>query len=172
LRKNKTPSRREQLLARGSALADRLAQHRALLDAVDLGDAVAQVRSPGAEASDDEYEALLDTVEQLVDTLQPRTMRRRRDSTDTEDRGDATLQRMYELWCAGATKSDLERRFLNKPESHGKLFSSLVREHLGIETEKRSALTTERDELRREVTRLSALLRDHGIDPTTGRITR
>jgi hypothetical protein len=83
-----------------------------------------------------------------------------------------TLRRMYEMWCEGAKKSDLERRFLNKPESHGKLFTTLVREHLGIETEKRSTLTAERDELRREVARLKTLLRQHGIDPTTGRITQ
>jgi hypothetical protein len=83
----------------------------------------------------------------------------------------ATLRRMYELWCEGAKKSDLERRFLNKPESHGKLFTTLVREHLGIETEKRSTLTAERDELRREVARLKALLRRHGIDPASGTST-
>ena len=44
------------------------------------------------------------------------------------------LQEMYDLWRQGAKKSDLERRYLDKPESHGKLFSSLIREHLGIET--------------------------------------
>jgi hypothetical protein len=81
---------------------------------------------------------------------------------------EADLRHMYELWCQGAKKSDLERRFLNKPESHGKLFTNLVREHLGIETEKRSGLAAERDELRREVSRLKALLRQHGIDPSTG----
>ena len=79
------------------------------------------------------------------------------------------LQEMYDLWCQGAKKSDLERRYLDKPESHGKLFSSLVREHLGIETERKSHLTAERDELVREVARLKALLRQHNIDPTTGR---
>lgn len=79
------------------------------------------------------------------------------------------LQEMYEKWCAGAKKSELERTYLHKPESHGKLFTTLVREHLGIETERRSSLTAERDELRREVGRLTALLREHGIDPTIGR---
>ena len=78
------------------------------------------------------------------------------------------LQAMYDLWCQGAKKSDLERRYLDKPESHGKLFSSLVREHLGIETERKSHLTAERDELVREVARLKALLRQHGIDPASG----
>ena len=78
------------------------------------------------------------------------------------------LQEMYDLWRQGAKKSDLERRYLDKPESHGKLFSSLIREHLGIETERKSHLTAERDELVREVARLQALLRLHGIDPTSG----
>jgi hypothetical protein len=79
-----------------------------------------------------------------------------------------TLRHMYEQWCAGAKKSDLERRYLNKPESHGKLFTTLVREHLGVETERRSTVATERDELKAEVARLTALLRRHGIDPLTG----
>ena len=78
------------------------------------------------------------------------------------------LQEMYDLWCQGAKKSDLERRYLDKPESHGKLFTGLVREHLGIETERKSHLTAERDELVREVTRLKSLLRQHGIDPASG----
>lgn len=76
-----------------------------------------------------------------------------------------TLEHMYLLWADGAKKSDLERRFLNKPESHGKLFSALVREHLGIETEQRSTLAAERNALRAEVTRLRSLLHAHGIDP-------
>jgi hypothetical protein len=79
-----------------------------------------------------------------------------------------TLRRMYDEWCDGATKSALERRHLNKPESHGKLFTSLVRTHLGIETERRSSLTDERDDLRGEVARLRALLDRHGIDPDGG----
>jgi hypothetical protein len=43
-----------------------------------------------------------------------------------------------------------------------------VRQHLGIDTEQKSQLTAERDELLREVQRLKALLRDHNIDPSTG----
>ena len=74
------------------------------------------------------------------------------------------LQEMYDRWCQGAKKSDLERRYLDKPESHGKLLSRLVREHLGIETERKSNLTAERDAVAREVARLNALLRQHGID--------
>lgn len=77
------------------------------------------------------------------------------------------LQEMYDRWCEGAKKNDLERRYLHKPDSHGKLFSSLVRQHLGIETERKSQLTGERDELVREVARLKALLRQHGIDPAS-----
>lgn len=75
------------------------------------------------------------------------------------------LRSMYEEWRGGAKKSDLERRYLNRPQSHGKLFTSLVRQHLGIETEQRSSLTAERDELAAEVSRLRALLRHHNIDP-------
>lgn len=78
------------------------------------------------------------------------------------------LQEMYDLWCQGAKKSDLERRYLDKPESHGKLFTGLIREHLVIETERKSHLTAERDELVREVARLKALLRQHGIDLASG----
>lgn len=77
----------------------------------------------------------------------------------------ATMRVMYDEWRAGAKKSHLERKYLDKPESHGKLFSSLVREHLGIETEQRSHLTDERDHLAAEVQRLQRLLRSHGIDP-------
>lgn len=76
-----------------------------------------------------------------------------------------TLRHVYDLWRGGATKSELERPYLNKPESHGKLFSTPVREHLGVETERRSGLSAERDELKREVSRLRSLLRAHGIDP-------
>ncbi|MGD9794706.1 MAG: hypothetical protein AB7V43_14615 [Acidimicrobiia bacterium] len=78
------------------------------------------------------------------------------------------LRRMYREWLGGAKKSDLERRYLDKPESHGKLFTNLVREHLGIETERRSTMGTERDALAREVARLTELLRAHGINPNEG----
>lgn len=77
-----------------------------------------------------------------------------------------TLGQMYDEWCRGAKKSDLERRYLDKPESHGKLFTALIRQHLGVETERKSALNAERDDLRREVARLRALLTAHGIDPS------
>lgn len=81
----------------------------------------------------------------------------------------ATLREMYDQWQAGAKKSELERRYLGKPESHGKLFTTLVREHLGFETERKSGLAEERDGLRREVQRLRSLLHQHGIDPGPGR---
>ena len=68
------------------------------------------------------------------------------------------LRVMYARWQQGATKSGLEIEYLGKVESHGKLFSSLVRRHLGIETEKRSSSALEIDRLRR-------LLLANGIDP-------
>lgn len=67
--------------------------------------------------------------------------------------------------AVGQQGSDLERRYLNKPESHGKLFTLLVREHLGKETEQKSPLAAERGALSAEAARLKALLRHHGIDP-------
>lgn len=70
----------------------------------------------------------------------------------------ATLREMYERWKDGASKSSLEIKYLGKVESHGKLFSSLVRTHLGIETERRSKTVIENERLRR-------LLRKHRIDP-------
>jgi len=81
----------------------------------------------------------------------------------------STLREMYELWCEGAKKSELERRYLGRPQSHGKLFTALVREHLGVETEQRSQLKADRDGLSAEVARLKALLRENGIDPESGR---
>jgi len=70
----------------------------------------------------------------------------------------ATLREMYERWKDGASKSSLEIKYLGKVESHGKLFSSLVRTHLGIETERRSKTVIENERLRR-------LLRKHCINP-------
>lgn len=75
----------------------------------------------------------------------------------------------FDLWRAYSPQmGELERRYLNKPQSHGKLFTALVREHLGIETEQKSALKGERDALADEVARLKAMLRENGIDPMTG----
>lgn len=79
---------------------------------------------------------------------------------DLEDYGIdlETLREMHRRWQAGASKSSLEIEYLGKVGSHGKLFTSLVRRYLGIETEKRSATALEVDRLRR-------LLLAHGIDP-------
>ncbi len=77
-------------------------------------------------------------------------------------------QQMYALWFQVSKKSNLEWRYLEKSESHGKLVSGLVREYLDIETERKSYLTAECDEPVREVARLKALLRQHGIDPASG----
>ena len=79
-----------------------------------------------------------------------------------------TLRQMYDAWCAGAKKSQLERDYLSAPQAHGKLFSTLVREHLGIETERQSGQSQRIGELEGEVARLRRLLIQHGIDPTTG----
>lgn len=72
---------------------------------------------------------------------------------------------MYEEWFAGVKKSVLERRYLNKPESHGKLFTSLVYRHLGIDTEQRSSLSQRLRHSEEENRRLRALLHSHGINP-------
>src|SRR3990172_1245384 len=69
-----------------------------------------------------------------------------------------TLRKMYAEYEAGVSKSELEREYLHKPESHGKLFSNLVRRYLGIDTERRAAMA-------KEVTRLQALVRSLGADP-------
>ena len=60
---------------------------------------------------------------------------------------------------------DLERRFPDKPKSHGKLFTRRVRDHLGIETERRSSTSERVIELEREVGRLRRKLRIHGLNP-------
>lgn len=75
---------------------------------------------------------------------------------DLEDYGitEGTLRTMYEEWKAGAAKSDLERRFLGKGESHGKLFSSLVRRYLHIETEGTHPLVRENQRLTLEIEKL------------------
>ena len=79
---------------------------------------------------------------------------------DLEDYGIdlVALREMHRRWQAGASKSSLEIEYLDKVGSHGKLFTSLVRTHLGIETERRSKTVLENERLRR-------LLRKHGIDP-------
>lgn len=76
----------------------------------------------------------------------------------------ATLREMLDEWRGGAKKSELERRYLNRPESHGKLFTTLVRRHLGIETERRSPQSARIAQLESKVIRLRALLEAHGID--------
>lgn len=75
----------------------------------------------------------------------------------------ATVQEMYDKWTAGAKKSQLERKYLSKPESHGKLFTYLVREHLGIETERSSDQTQRLHRLEAENRALKELLKSHGI---------
>jgi len=78
-----------------------------------------------------------------------------------------TLRELYDLWCNGATKSSLERDYLRAPQSHGKLFSRLIREHLDIETEKRSSQSDRIAELEREVERLRTILQTHGLNASS-----
>ena len=68
----------------------------------------------------------------------------------------AAVQRMYDEWRAGASKSALERRYFDKGESHGKLFTALVKQELGVDTERSSWLGEEIHRLREENARLRA----------------
>ena len=76
----------------------------------------------------------------------------------------ATLQRMYDEWVGGVPKSALEEKYLGKTSSHGKVFSTLVRNELGIETEQPSSMGAENARLRAENSRLRSLLDAAGID--------
>jgi hypothetical protein len=66
------------------------------------------------------------------------------------------VQRMYDEWQAGASKSALERRYFDKGESHGKLFTALVKQELGVDTERASRLGDEIQLLREVNVRLRA----------------
>jgi hypothetical protein len=57
---------------------------------------------------------------------------------------------MYDEWAGGASKSALERKHLGKGESHGKLFTALVKQELGIDTEQASRQRQENQRLREE----------------------
>lgn len=71
----------------------------------------------------------------------------------------ATLEAMYAEWREGRrSKSAIERRYLGKATHHGKLFTKLVRDFLGEETQRPHPLHA-------EVQRLRRLLEAHGIDP-------
>jgi hypothetical protein len=67
-------------------------------------------------------------------------------------------QDRYRAWIGGMTKSDIEQRFLGTSRAHGKRFSTMVRKHLGINTEKQHPLIVENERLRE-------LLWSYGIDP-------
>lgn len=66
------------------------------------------------------------------------------------------VERMYEEWQAGASKNALERRYFDKGESHGKLFTALVKQELGVDTERASRLGEEIHRLREENARVRA----------------
>lgn len=82
------------------------------------------------------------------------------------------VRRMYDELQAGASKSALERRYFDKGESHGKLFTALVRQELGVDTERASRLGEEIRLLREENARLVAgneVLRRQVQGRTSGR---
>jgi hypothetical protein len=68
----------------------------------------------------------------------------------------AVVEKMYAEWQAGAAKSALERRYLDKGESHGKLFTALVKQELGVDTERASHPREEIHRLREEIKELRA----------------
>lgn len=74
--------------------------------------------------------------------------------TELDHRAIATA--MHDRWKAGEKKSALEREFWGDVKSHGQAFSAYVREHLGIETVRRSPMAARLSEA-------EALLRVHGI---------
>lgn len=77
---------------------------------------------------------------------------------------EETLAQMYAEWQAGVPKSRLEEKYLKKTESHGTLFSGLVRRYLGKETERAHPLSAEVARLREENERLRQLLKRHAIE--------
>ena len=79
---------------------------------------------------------------------------------DLSDYGidEGTLRQMLDEWRSGVKKTHLEEKYLHNTASHGKVFSSLVRRYLGVETERVHPLVE-------EVHRLRQLLLEHGIDP-------
>lgn len=70
---------------------------------------------------------------------------------------------MYAEPQSGVPKTHLELKYLGKTESHGKLFSSLVR-YLNQDTERTHPLAEEARRLKEENQRLRDLLQAHGIE--------
>ena len=79
--------------------------------------------------------------------------------------GRTTVEAMYAEYLAGAKKSALERKYLGTGDAHGKRFTKLVLDHLGVDTERTSHQTVRIAELEAEVSRLRGLLAAAGIDP-------
>jgi hypothetical protein len=78
---------------------------------------------------------------------------------------EAILREMYQTWLDGdLSKSALEQRYLGTSSHHGKLFTRLVRQHLGIETGKQHAMSRRNELLMREVGRLRRLVEQLGGD--------
>ncbi len=75
-----------------------------------------------------------------------------------------TLKKMYEEWVGRRTsKSAIERRYLGTGRQHGKLFTRLVRDYLGEDTERPHPLKSRVHELELENERLKGVLREHGL---------
>jgi hypothetical protein len=77
----------------------------------------------------------------------------------------ATLRLMYEDWSdRKVPKSVVEARYLRTRRHHGKLFNSLVRRYLGVETERPSASRQRILTLEAENRHLRKLLELHQIE--------
>ena len=76
----------------------------------------------------------------------------------------ATVETMYAEYLAGAKKSALERKYLGGGDAHGKRFTKLVLDHLGIDTERTSGQSQRIADLEAEVARLRDLLAAQGVD--------
>lgn len=77
----------------------------------------------------------------------------------------AIVEAMYAEYLVGAKKSALERKYLGGGDAHGKRFTKLVLEHLGIDTERTSRQSQRIADLEAEVARLRSILAAHGLDP-------
>lgn len=64
--------------------------------------------------------------------------------------------RMYDRWLKGESKNKIEREMLDDPKSHGKAFSRIVREELGIETEDEHPMIVENKRLKLRIKELEA----------------
>ena len=85
----------------------------------------------------------------------------------TDKENEALARKLYAEWDEGrgTSKSELERRYWGDGSSHGRRFDRFIRDHLGIQTAKRSKQTNRIEELERQVRSLGH--HPVGIGPTT-----